>query len=291
MQIHSNAGTRRAIDIMQIIYLAGIPRCGSSWACRVLTKGTDSVLLDEPFHYIRIPERKQFHLQYLPAGAASPNITRIIKHDIGKHRPWWKPWIRPERFVIKDVQAYLAIERIHETLKAHVVCLMRNPCDAATSWAKLNYNPNNAHEFYAQPRLKDEFLAPFADHAPKNDSFYFQFGALWGASHFVMKKLCARIPGAQFIRYETLCANPEQEFDAMLKGMGLTLLPAGREFIAEHNREKLPNESEYSINRKATDEIDKWKSILTAEESRLVVEGARPFGLLEEHYPDLLTLA
>lgn len=102
-----------------------------------------------------------------------------------------------------------------------------------------------------------------------------------------MQTLCDRIPGAQIVRFEDLCADPLTGFRRIAEKMGLNFSDAGAAFLEKHNRTRGEDENEYSINRVASDEVGKWKKQLTAEEVQHVRDGALPFGVMQRYYPEL----
>jgi hypothetical protein len=273
---------------MQMLYLAGMPRCGSSWAGRVIAAGHESNLIDEPFNPDIYPDRRHFYMVYIPAGCTEPNVKIVLEEEIRKQTPRWKPWRRPKRFVVKDVHAYTSMARIYELYKCPIVILVRNPLDMAASWARLNWSAGQA--LFKQPSVVNEFVGPFEKHFMDHTDYYGHFGAYWGLSYYIMERIQQKIPNCQTVRFEDLCTNPNEAFTRLMQSINLPFLPLGHEFLSKHNREPSHGENEYSINRVTANETDKWKTEISLEQAKRVIDGARPFGLLEKHYPELLKI-
>ncbi len=271
---------------MQIILLTGMPRCGSSWACRVFAAATQSVLINEPFNWETYPDRARHFLKYVPAGEDDTGLCDILRDEIARRRPLRRLFRRPRRFLIKDVHAFLATERIAETLRPRVIVLMRHPCAVAQSWAKLHYGIDDRSErMLRQPALMRDYLAPFEDHICRQDNYFSLLGAYWGSIYYILTRQAQRHSGWQIVTHEDLCADPEKSYAGILAAMGFSFRTEGRVFLQEHDKEQGHENNAYAIDRPTRRERDKWKSLLSPEHAAQVLAGVEPFGVFQRHYP------
>ena len=67
---------------MQLIFLTGLPRSGTTWAGRALAAATGSVIVDEPFNRKWHPERTGYRLKYLTAGMPDAEMIPILRREI-----------------------------------------------------------------------------------------------------------------------------------------------------------------------------------------------------------------
>lgn len=270
---------------MQVIFVTGVQRSGTTWIARALSEATRSRLVHEPFNWRlqQDDERRRYYMAYLPAGRADPRFRAILRAAVdGKQA---RPRLARDRVVLKDVHACLAVESIHQELDPLTVIVVRHPCAVAESWARLDYGIRRGFEaLLGQDELKRAHIGAFEAHMRSADDYFFQLGALWGAAYHTLERLSARHPRWQLITHEAVCQQPADEFEALLWRAGLRMTFRGRRFLAAHDEED-DGEHPYSLKRVTAREPDKWRGRLAPEAAARVLEGARPFGVLERLYP------
>jgi hypothetical protein len=188
--------------------------------------------------------------------------------------------------VVRDVLTCLAVEHVWEQLRPHILIVVRHPCAVASSWAKVGFEVDyRIGLLLDQPRLVEEHLQPFQAHLQSSKDFYFQIGAYWGVTYYVLKSLSARHPEWQWVTHEALCLQLAEGYGKIIQGFGLEMSQQGYKFLKETNREQPEEEGHFSVSRLSADEPYKWQNKLTSEQITAVIRGAEPFGILEDWFP------
>lgn len=271
---------------MQTIFVTGVPRSGTTWISRALAAATGSQLVHEPFNWRlqRDQSRVRYSMRYIPSGRADPAFVAVLRAAIAK-APRMRALSRRGRFVLKDVHACLAVEAVHEALDPLTVIVVRHPCAVAASWTQLGYGVANILEtLLDQDELMRAHLDPFATHMRRSGDYLFRLGAYWGAAYYTIDRLAERHPEWRVITHEAVCREPVAELGGLLSGAGLEMASKGRRFLVAHDRHD-GAERPYSVDRATVEEPDKWRARLGEQEIARVIEGARPFGVLERFYP------
>ncbi len=272
------------------IYLAGLPRSGTTWFGWVFAAAAHTTLVDEPFNHEFHPEATPYNLAYLTANTKNPNFTRILcraaKEDFRSNLTSILPYrIRSklpgqirnpgDQVVIKDVHALLALEKIWADIHPKILLIIRHPCAVASSWHRLaskgNFVPQ-IERLLAQQKLIDEHLSEFVDHIKSENEFFFSVGAYWGAVNYVATRTVAAHNNDGWIQvtHEHLCADPLTHYETIFNAIGLVMTPRAKEFISKQD---------------SRHEAEKWKSKLSQKQVRAVLAGSEPFGLVEKLYP------
>lgn len=272
---------------MQVIFVTGVQRSGTTWIAGALAAGTRGRLVHEPFNWRLHGDetRSRYYMRYLPAGAADPRFTAILRAAIDGERRAVLP-LRRRPVVLKDVHACLAVEAVERELDPVTVIVARHPCAVADSWARLDYSADRVIEaLLAQEELRRAHLGAFEAHMRSADDYFFRLGAFWGAAYHTLQRLSARHPRWQLITHEAVCRDPVEELEALLRRAGLRMTLRGRRFLAAHDQEE-DGGRPYSTRRVTAREPDKWRDLLAPDAAARVLEGARPFGVLERLYPN-----
>jgi hypothetical protein len=269
-----------------MIFLTGMPRCGSTWAGMTLAHLTRSRYVHEPVNGHRHPEWAAYSMRYFRRSACDRTLIRALKESVRplEPRPWWRQlWHGSDPVVLKEVHATLAIECVDRHLKPDVVIMTRHPCGVAASWKSLGWLAEHlgpGDPLLAQEHLVEDHLAPFESHILSSTEPFFRLGAYWGAIYYVLRRLAAGHPGWQYITHEELCSAPRERMTQLLHDLRLPVDPAAFDFLAEHDRPRSADEGPYTIFRKTGLEADKWKRLLTPEEISSVMAGAEPFDVV-----------
>lgn len=272
---------------MDVIYLTGLPRSGTSWAARALAAAIGAYLVDEPFNGEFYPERARFEMAYVRADSAESPLHALLRRDL---RHWRHPrrtlriWLR-RRVLIKDVHTALALPHISRHITPRAVILVRHPCAVADSWQRLNF-PAGARldTLLQQESLMADHLHPFAAHLRAVADPYAQVGALWGAVLYTLQRLSVDQPGWHWVTHESLCVEPAAAFAALAQRLGYAMRPEGVAFIRRHDRPPGTDEGPFAVARVSAEEPDKWRTRLTAGQIGAVLDGEAPFGMLDRYY-------
>lgn len=248
-------------------------------------------MIYEPYNADFHPERRAFEMRYLPAGSDDAPFLSIFKRELRsplRPRRTLKT-MRAKAIIVKDVHAGLATEYVWEAFRPNIVIIIRNPFAVTASWQRVNFEVGQRVDLLLnQPRLVTDHLAPFVDQMRASDDKFFKLGAFWGASYFVMQRLAQHHPEWGWVTHEALCADPNVGFTNLLAQFGLKQSPRGTAFLQSHNRPPRADENAFSVSRVAADQPDKWRDELTPAQVDAIHAGCTPFGLLEQHYPQLV---
>jgi len=273
---------------MQTILLTSLPRSGSTWASQAIAMATRSRLIHEPFNWKRFPEREKYHMLYLPAGSNQMDLIEIIENESTPKFPFINWLMKDKPVVIKDVHLCLAVEFVWEQLEPDIIILIRHPCGMADSWMKLNFEVRFRLDLLlAQQNLMADYLSPFKDHLSPNGDKWFEIGAYWGASHFVLDQISQAHREWKWLTHEELCVNSATRYQQLLNNLGIKIDPIGQKrllsFINHHNR-SIMGKKHYSVSRISANEPEKWRKHMTPEQIRSVIKGAEPFGIMQKYY-------
>ena len=273
----------------QMILLTGLPRSGTTWAANVIAKTINYRLVHEPFNWRAHPERMIFHMKYLPANVENQELIQIIKRSIREPFPLFDQMTQKKGVLIKDVHICLAIESIWEQLHPKIIIMLRHPCAIALSWMALGYEIRfRIDNLLEQSTLVRDLLAPYVEHMKHEYDPYFMIGAYWGASYYILNQLFQLHPDWQWVIHEELCSDPVDHFSRLITNLDTHLSNAGLRMLTSlHNKydhEQHTKFSPYSIIRVSEAEPQKWIKTLTAQQVQSVLEGEKPFGILEKYF-------
>lgn len=259
-----------------MIFVTGLPRTGTTWVASLITAATGSELAFEPYNWKLNPDAAPYHMKYLPAGSEDHGFLQVARAAFGTGGS----------VVLKDVHCCLGIEYLWEALRPIVVIIIRHPCAMANSWAKVGWSAGFRIELLLnQRRLLDDHLSSFSGHMRSSDDYFFQLGAYWGASYYVVRRIASAHEDWNWITHEALCRQPAAGFEKLLDAMGLPMRGAGYVFLKEHDRDLRADEDPLDIPARVTaDQPHLWKVELSTGQADAVLEGSRPFGILDRFF-------
>jgi len=269
---------------LKVILLLGVPRCGSTWASEVLAASTAAKLLHEPCNPDFDAPDDRWRMQYIPADGDDPQLLAHLRWHMfggGQLRALMQ---RNRTFIIKEVVASLLAPYLHTAFNATTVIQLRHPCAVAASWRSLGFKTNGLPKMLSQPLFVDRFAKPYVKHVRRRDEYLFQVGAIWGLIYQALWDMREQFPQWQFVTHRQLCDDPQVAFDELLSRMGMSMLPAGREYIDKHNRTPKAGEERGVTFRDARSEADKWRKELSDADASLVFEAVKAFRVFSEFY-------
>lgn len=274
---------------MQLIFITGLPRSGTTWASKAIAAATKRKLVHEPFNWEKYPDRAEYHMKYLPGNSKDSVFIKTLRSSMKSRNPLTSILAKKRGIVIKDVHVCMAIEYVWAQLQPVIVILVRHPCALAQSWTNLGYKVHFRMDLLlSQKRLLQDYLDPFEAHMRSSNNYFFEVGAYWGASYFVLRGLAKKHKEWLWVTHEKLCVQPFAYFEQLLNKAGWKLNQSEkhslRRFLKRTNREPRKTEGPYSLARVSFREPDKWRTRLRRSQIQAVIEGAEPFGILRELY-------
>lgn len=224
-------------------------------------------------------------MRYIPADSDEPELLEILDSAL---KPNLIDRLRPNaRIVIKDVHICLALEFLSTHLEPLVVILLRHPCALASSWNTLDLEVHSRIDLLlSQELLVQKYLAPYMEHMRSSEDFYFEIGAYWGASYFILNEMSGAHLDWQWATHESLCVDMSHRYERLLDNLEITVTTKGirnlDKFLSKNDRARGGQEGPYSVARLSALEPEKWRGELAEEQKKAVLEGARPFGIIEK---------
>lgn len=272
------------------IYLVGLPRTGTTWIASVLSNAPGVKFLHEPFNADRHPEMAPYRSRFLRANDLAPEFLSHCQaafagmpkttlapgrmNGIYQRFPWF-----PGRILIKDVHTLLALEWLQSCFPGiKIVITIRHPCAVAASWFRLGWKTDKSFpRLLHQPELTQAYLNPFQAVLKKAETFWQKMGAFWGASYFVVLNQLQHHPDWILLQHEALCSAPIVNYQRLFQQLGLRWSPQIQKFLTASTQTQ-SNQS-YGTQRITSQEANKWRSILSADQIQQVREFVEPFGL------------
>jgi hypothetical protein len=224
-------------------------------------------------------------MRYLTASSSDAGLGEIYSKAL---RPGLRGLLRPNRrIVVKDVHICLAVEYLWANFKSQIIIMMRHPCAIASSWRQLELEARSRIELLlSQEALLSTFLAPFVDHLSNSEGYYFDIGAYWGASYFVLDGISKRHRDWLWSSHEHLCVDSLNSYLKLLHDLDLSddevHVQRLERFLTRHDRAGNGQSRPYSLTRKTSQEPEKWRELLSSAEIDAVLRGAEPFEMLKK---------
>lgn len=264
---------RAIIDVRQSlrepICIAGFPRSGTTWLSTTLAAAPGTRTYHEPFNPVTVPRAEKFDFPYAAAShehvefdefvvdafagrVEGPHVEMSLARRYRRFPGW------PGRMVVKTVFGILALERVSVISGAQVVVIVRNPLDVAASWHRLDWNvERHLESLRTQPQLIDDHLEPFEHLLVGADDFWTQFGALWGASHLVLRRWLARNPDWIIVPFDALCADPVGMYRRLFRRLGLRWSQSQADRVRRTSR--TASNKPFRPERVAKRQVGKWR--------------------------------
>jgi hypothetical protein len=291
------------------VIVAGFPRSGTSWLAKCLSFAPGFTYYREPDNYDRVREaERRFVNLYLTADHDDLAYRRLMtracageiataftmKEDpgpllapfggpgrrLGERHPFL--FLRRPNVLLKLVFANLNLAWLSANFpEARQLCVLRHPCGQFASWKRLGWEPR-PDALLENARLMEDHLHPFADLIRRADGFWERAGALWAATVTVIHRQTAASGGRSIVAYEWLCDDPLPRYQELYALLGLDW--TGRARRGVRRTDTGGDGRTYSVQRRASVQIDAWKRKLSSEEIDACRRFVEPFGL--PYYPD-----
>lgn len=272
------------------IFIAGLPRTGTTWIANVLSAAPGTAYYHEPFNFKNVPESAPFSLRYVSASDDDPAFAEYCRKCFsGRQRhpkvidaqPWWRCWlpVPTGRVMVKDVHSVLALDWIRQHIAPRTVLVLRHPCAMANSWVRNNWKNEGMYAaLLEQPALLDGVLKPFESHLRSAQGDYFsRLGAYWGACYHVALEQQKHHQDWVVIRHEDLLENPGDRFHELAAGLDLPWIGRMQKRLERSN--SAGSDEPFAIKRLLEEEKVKWRKQLEPEQIRAIQAAASPFGI------------
>ncbi|MEW6477517.1 MAG: sulfotransferase [Actinomycetota bacterium] len=257
------------------IHVAGMARAGTSWVAEMLRAAGGFVHLNEPFNPKRPPGRSPGILNatvgvgYIYVAAHNADEFRPALRDtfrfryrhlaeLRQNRSWFDlakmvkystaftmGALARKRPLLDDPYASLAAPWIAEEFDGQVAVLVRHPAAMVASYRKLGYRAHFRH-FLDQPQLMADHLEPWREEMEAlvdTEDRVAQVATFWAMLHRVLADMADRSGRLHVVRYEDLCADPEEEFERLFTRMGLEFNDAARAEVVAGTQGSSKNQS------------------------------------------------
>lgn len=271
------------------ILVTGSHRAGTTWVGKMIAASPHTYYLGELFHPSdgRLDGLIHHWFEYVTpesAGAFQARLAEVLALNFrwpGHSRPWQRGrlaalrysrrfvgWPRP---LIKDPIAVFSAGWLAQTFPMDVICLLRHPAAFVASLRSANWR-FDFQNFAGQPRLMEEWLAPYAGRITNPPNNPVEEGALlWLCIYHALGCQQTRHPEWHFWRIEDISAEPLAAFADLYQQVGLPFAPAVQKEIVAHSEATNPAGGKlHDIRRNSQAAQGQWRQILRREEIGLI---------------------
>ena len=272
------------------IYLAGLPRTGTTWIASVLAATAGTAYFHEPFNYRNVEESAPFAMRYLRAGELAPEFAAYCERCFSgrqRHRsvigrqPKWRRRLPfwPGRILIKDVHSLLALDWIDRRFGPRIVIVLRHPMAFADSWHRMagDNSEQAIDRLLTQPALLEDYLRPFESHIRSMDDFWSRIGAYWGACYYVVLQQQRNHPEWIAVRHEDFFEDTTKRFRELCSRLDLAWTARTEGYLLKSNASD--SGELYVPQRILAKEKDKWRKALNSQQMEAITRGAAPFNI------------
>jgi len=266
------------------VLVTGAHRSGSTWLGQMLSLGSDTAYIHEPFN-IGLEKIKE---NDCPLVATFEYITtnhwdkrqeevKTYLDRVDKNLTKQGSMLRTsDNLIIKDPIALMSAEWFEEVYDSKIVVLIRHPAAFAASLKIKNWG-FDFKNFRNQKKLVDEVLFPFrkeielfCDH-PQN--IIDQACLLWNIFYYRVRLYQLYHKNWIFVRHEDLSRNPIKEIESLYQKLGIEYNETIKEKILEAVQPK--NTTEFKRDSKAN--IFSWYDRLSEEEIEKIKQKTSPY--------------
>lgn len=271
------------------IFIAGLPRSGTTWIANVLRSAPGVAYYHEPFNFANVPESVPFSLRYIRASDNDPAFEAYCRRCFAgnqRHKAvisgqrWWRRFLLfpTGRVMIKDVHSLLALDWIQHHIGPQTVLMLRHPFAVTQSWVRHGWNNEGMYaRLLEQREAFEDFLPPFEQHLrAMQDEYFSRLGAYWGACCYIALEYQKRHPGWIVIRHEDFLDDPATQFRSLCEKLGLEFDRNVQEKLRRSNASG--SDEPFVVRRRLEDEKKKLRR-LTSEQMQLVAAAVAPFGI------------
>jgi hypothetical protein len=272
------------------VFVVGLPRTGTTWIASVLAATAGTAYFHEPFNYRNVPESAPFAMRYLRTGDPAPEFAAYCQRCFSGHQRHravisrQSKWRRRlpfsfGRILVKDVHSLFALDWIDRQFGPRIVMVLRHPMAFADSWQRMAGDNSEAaiDRLLSQPALLDDYLRPFESHLRSMNDFWSRIGAYWGACYYVVLQQQRNHPKWVVVRHEDFFEDTTVRFRELCARVDLEWTARTEQYLLNSNASD--SGELYVPQRILSNEKDKWRKALSAEQVEAVTRGAAPFNI------------
>jgi hypothetical protein len=250
----------------QPILILGHGRSGTSWVGQIISAARRVLYYFEPMHpralgsrelsnwfrYAR-PEDRDEALERVfdPVFAGLPTPSKAW------NRGGWHRWVPGYRIAVKDVASLMAAEWLYERYQPQMVLIVRHPCPVILSELKQGVSGKESlATLLDSSDLVSDHLRSYVSFLKQATGEIEQLGAVWAARHRVIANALEKNPQWRIVYYEALCADPERQFEELIRALGLRWSRTMAAYVEWHSSGDATGM--YSTRRVSRRRIDSW---------------------------------
>lgn len=271
------------------ILVLGAPRSGTSWLAEMLAQAPGMLHYDEPCN--ANINRRDGQREHWTAYARDRLVDPYFPHHLdpcfagGFHRSakWasgrWRSRVTGRgRVIVKEVAAVMLAGWLSRRYRPHIVFIHRHPVAVAHSELRRNGVAGFSGQWLLKnAQLSEDHLRPFEGVLQERRPPLAVAALTWAVRNYVALRELDGYQRLVVVCYETLAAEPEREFRALYRELGLEWTPAVAAAVEASSTEVEPGD--YSTKRISTEMVDRWKCLVTQEQADAVRDAVAPFGL------------
>ena len=169
-----------------------------------------------------------------------------------------------KKVVVKSVYSLANAEWIYNRFNPQVVLLLRNPYSICHSIHRKWPNAR-LKKLVDQPQLMKDVLDPYRDILSDAVTPYQILASRVGAYYRTVLDAAERNSEWIVIKHEDLCANPIVEYRSLFEQLGIEWNNETERFLMDSNQPKKADDVQH-VYRLTTEEIDKWRNLLSSQE-------------------------
>ncbi len=258
------------------ILVVSFPRSGSSWLGSRLGLSSNAAYLREPINTSFLSSGGQDTLKIICASRSDPLFTKCSakaflkapRYDtnVVAYPKQWLPWnVIGRRLLLKEVNP-LALEYWVKAYSPLIIFIIRHPAAIAASYTELGWQENS-----------DVRDTPSEGCQSSYEIFGRRVGEVYQQAFEVLDKYSSHL----VVKYEDLVDNEFAELSKIALFCGLSL-PKSLFIPVPTDRKPAVSakQSPFSLNRRSSDQSNKWLKLLTSSQIDDIQKGYRHYSNL-----------
>ncbi len=285
------------------LLITGSHRSGSTWVGKMLSLGSDTFYIDEPFNlkykknspfnywfeYVN-HENQSKYMPYLNSEVKNgvfsyiKNINKAQNKSELKYRLLQnKALLLQNHLIFKDPIAIFSTEWLNQQMGLQPLILLRHPAAVVSSIMVQKWE-HDFSQFLKQPYLMDDLLNVYKpqieEYARTGKSPLQQNAFLWTLIHHAILQFKEKYSEWYFVKYEEVASNPILEFEKIYNYCGLKYSDGIKskinQFCSKDNINENSANDPHTVNRYSAQSIDSWRNNLSQEEINTIWKITQP---------------
>lgn len=290
VELSNLALSLQAPELGPPVAILGNGRSGTSWIGKTVGRAEGALYYREPCHPRTTGiDDDTVWSRYVPPDGDDPHFRRCLETAFRGRLLDVNEWSLDEvsarfggtrRVVVKEVACFLSAEWVYRRWRPRTVIVVRHPCPSVRSVQRLGLaapERRRFRELIENPRLVDEYLAPFLPHLQRLESPLELSAAIWAIKNHVAVQALARHPEWILMRYEDVCAQPLDRFRWLFEQLALPWSLELEQWLNESTTQW--EAGPHATSKISSQQIDGWRQQMTPEERDTVRRVVAPFCL------------